>query len=85
MQSLGQFLRRLVARFRAWKLARHAAPLPPSLIYFEFDVRPPIHRDVSSHGVRVFSLCGACGTRLNASATLCSECAQKKSRPARPY
>ena len=85
MQFLGQFLRRLLARFRAWKLGRHATPLPTSLVYFEFDVRPAIHRDVSSRGVRVFSLCGACGARLNASATLCNECAAKKSRPARPY
>ncbi len=43
----------------------------------------PIHRDVSRNGVRVFSLCGCCGARLQASATLCEECAAKR-RPARP-
>jgi ribosomal protein L40E len=80
-----QFLRRLIARLRSWKLGRRAASLPISLVYFEFDVRPPIHRDVSAQGVRIFSLCEACGARLNASATLCNDCAQKKSRPARPY
>jgi hypothetical protein len=84
MQFL-QFLRRLLARVRAWKLARHATPLPTTLSYFEYDVRPSIHRDVSLHGVRVFSLCAACGARLQASATLCNECAQKRSRPASPY
>lgn len=45
----------------------------------------PIHRDVTPNGVRVYSLCGDCGTQLQASATLCDECAQKRSRPARPY
>ncbi len=44
-----------------------------------------IYRDVTPNGVRVFSLCGGCGARLNASATLCDECAQKRSRPARPF
>jgi hypothetical protein len=45
----------------------------------------PIHREVTANGVRVFSLCGSCGARLNASATLCEECAQKRSGQARPY
>jgi hypothetical protein len=44
-----------------------------------------LHRDVTPHGVRFYSLCGDCGARLNASATLCDECAQKRSRSARPY
>jgi hypothetical protein len=43
-----------------------------------------IFREVTPHGVRVFSLCASCGTRLDASATLCEECAHKRSRPARP-
>lgn len=44
-----------------------------------------IHREVTPHGVRVFSLCNSCGTTLQASATLCDECAQKRSKQARPY
>jgi len=45
-----------------------------------------IHREVTPNGVRVFSLCGCCGASLQASATLCEECAQKRSKPpARPY
>lgn len=81
-----KFLRRLLARVRAWNVARDAARAPASLTFYDFmEFRQAIHRDVSSQGVRVFSLCGACGARLQASATLCNECAQKKSRPARPY
>jgi hypothetical protein len=45
----------------------------------------PIHRDVTPQGVRVYSLCACCGARLQASATLCEECAAKQSRSARPY
>ena len=55
----------------------------PRLIDFVSYVAP-IHREVTAAGVRVFSLCGGCGARLNASATLCDECAAKRSRPARP-
>jgi len=81
-----QFLRRLIERVRTWAHARRAAQLPSSLMFIDFtSVRPPIHRDVSANGVRVFSLCGSCGARLQSSATLCTECAQKRSRPARPY
>lgn len=39
-----------------------------------------IHREVSRSGVRYFSLCASCGMRLEASATLCEECAQRRSR-----
>ncbi|HEY4217360.1 MAG TPA: hypothetical protein VGM67_09485 [Gemmatimonadaceae bacterium] len=53
-----------------------------SLIKFA-TLAPAIHRDVTPHGVRVYSLCGCCGARMNASATLCEGCAQKK-RPAQP-
>jgi len=45
-----------------------------------------IRREVTPNGVRVYSLCGGCGTELHASATLCEECAQKRSKPpARPF
>ena len=39
-----------------------------------------IHREVTTSGVRVYSLCGSCGARLEASATLCEDCAQRRSR-----
>ena len=53
-----------------------------ALMFIDFtSVRPPIHRDVSANGVRVFSLCGGCGARLQTSATLCEECAQKRESP----
>jgi len=81
-----QFLRRLIDRFRTWAQLRRSPRLPAAMLFIDFtSVRPPIHRDVSANGVRVFSLCGGCGARLEASATLCDECAQKRSRPARPF
>jgi len=80
-----QFFRRLLARFRAWKAERSprsAFGLTP----FNFGHTVSIYREVTPHGVRVFSLCGNCGTTLQASATLCEECAQKRSKPrARPH
>jgi hypothetical protein len=85
MQFLsGKFFRSLVARVKAWKTARGGSSpiVAASLIKFA-TFTPAIHRDVSPNGVRVYSLCGCCGARMNASATLCEECAQKK-RPARP-
>jgi hypothetical protein len=93
MQSIAQhmehtvaFLRRLVERFRSWR-ARRTPDVPviaPQYIAFPA-YSAAIHRDVTPHGVRVYSLCGDCGCRLQASATLCEDCAQKRSRPARPY
>jgi hypothetical protein len=81
----GQFFSRLFARFRFWRSDRHAvkAVAAPTVLDFA-SVAASIHREVTSTGVRVFSLCGCCGARLQASATLCEECAQKK-RPARPF
>lgn len=78
-----QFIRRFIARLRAWQLDRQSARLPAIAILAS--AASTIHRDVTSSGIRVYSLCGSCGARLNASATLCEECAQKQSRPARPY
>ncbi len=90
MQSLGHFpvqlFRRLVARIRAWKSHRQpATPFVGSLFPNVSSFMPPIHREVSANGVRVYSLCCDCGAQLQASATLCDECAQKRSRPARPF
>jgi len=69
-----RFLRSMVARVRAW-LAREQ----DSVVFDERlleSLGPSICRDVSTTGVRVYSLCGSCGTRLECSATLCEECAQ---------
>jgi hypothetical protein len=81
-----QFIRRLLARFKIWSVNRRASRPVFSPVSFNFHMQSPsIHREVTPHGVRVFSLCGACGAMLQASATLCEECAQKRSKPARPY
>jgi hypothetical protein len=75
----------MVARFRAWQERRRPSIPLSSAAFFHFPNGAPIHRDVTANGVRVYSLCGDCGAQLQASATLCDECAQKRSRPARPY
>jgi hypothetical protein len=89
MQSLHQrpvqFFRSLLARFQAWKQRRISKPVVPPAFFELSNFTAAIHREVTPNGVRVFSLCADCGARLNASATLCEECAQKRSRPARPY
>jgi len=85
-QFPAQFVRRITARFRAWKERRRPSVAIPSAAFFHIpSCVAPIHRDVTPNGVRVYSLCGDCGMQLQASATLCDECAQKRSRPARPY
>jgi predicted amidophosphoribosyltransferase len=53
-----------------------------SSLPFLVTIERPIHREVTSHGVRVYSLCGSCGAQLAASATLCESCAQRRSRSA---
>lgn len=78
-----QSIRRFIARLRAWHLDRRSARIPAIAILAS--AATTIHRDVTASGIRVYSLCGSCGARLNASATLCDECAQKQSRPARPF
>jgi len=81
-----QFFRRLIARVHAWQSHRRRprSVVPSALVNFAH-LNASIHREVTANGVRVFSLCGSCGARLSASATLCEECAQKRSKPARPY
>jgi ribosomal protein L40E len=87
MRFLWQFFHRIVERIKGWRIGRRAPR--PSLIPLDMNVglyqTAAIHRDVTPNGVRVYSLCASCGARLHASATLCEECAQKKSRPARPH
>lgn len=68
-----QLIRSIVARFRAWQKKRKGLVDGSSLL---LSFGPSIHRDVTPNGVRVYSLCGGCGARLECSATLCEECAQ---------
>ena len=68
-----QYLRSILARIRAWRLKRARTVAGPSLL---LSFGPSIYRDVTPHGVRVYSLCGGCGARLECSATLCEECAR---------
>lgn len=69
------FLQRLLMRYRAWRSARGVSGAIPLII----PAAHPIFREVSSSGVRVFSLCGSCGARLETSATLCNACEQRRS------
>lgn len=69
------FLQRLLKRYHAWRSARHVSAAIPLIV----PAAQPIFREVSPAGVRVYSLCGCCGARLEASATLCNACAQRRS------
>ena len=81
-----QLFHRIVERFRAWRERRRAVRPFVTPLYLNIPhYSAAIHRDVTPNGVRVYSLCGDCGVRLQASATLCEECAQKRSRAPRPY
>lgn len=69
-----RFLRSLLARVRAWmSTTRDAGTVEPARLLW---LSPAILREVTPHGVRVYSLCGGCGARMDRSATLCEECAQ---------
>jgi hypothetical protein len=82
-----RFFHRIIERIKAWRDERRGPR--PFLVPLDMNVgmfhSSSIHRDVTPTGVHVYNLCASCGARLSASATLCEECAQKKSRPARPY
>jgi hypothetical protein len=85
---LWRFFHRIIERIRAWRIERRVPrPLliPLDLSAGVYPSSASIHRDVTPNGVRVYCLCASCGARLQASATLCQECAQRKSRPARPH
>ena len=75
-----QLFRQFVARLRAWRAVRRRMRLKRTDMLPLMSLRPAIHRDVTPSGVRVYSLCGSCGTRLETSATLCEDCAQRRSR-----
>lgn len=71
-------LRSFLARVRAWYMRAVGRTLT---IGIDVTTLVPatgqgILRDVTPNGVRVYSLCGGCGARLQCSATLCEECAQ---------
>lgn len=73
-----QFFRRMWNRLQEWRASRRT-PRPPVTVPDFTAYTPNIARDVSSQGVRFFSLCGTCGERMEASATLCDDCARKRS------
>jgi hypothetical protein len=77
MERLRRFFLQLRDRLNAWRDKRRlttAAILLPDFIANE----PTLSREVSRSGVRFYSICGSCGARLAVSATLCEECAQKR-------
>ncbi|MEO8563443.1 MAG: hypothetical protein ABI601_15285 [bacterium] len=83
MQSLRELIRR-VRSWQGWRVLRRTpvAPAPSALPFLVTMTQRPIYREVSSQGVRVYSLCGSCGAQLAASATLCDSCAKRRSRSA---
>ena len=82
MQSLRELIRR-VWSWGGWRRFGRAPSQPPvAALPFLVTMERPILREVTSQGVRVYSLCGSCGAQLAASATLCESCAQRRSRSA---
>jgi len=81
MQSLRELISRVLA-WQGWRLSRRTPAAPPPTLPFLVTMARPIYREVTSQGVRVYSLCGSCGAQLAASATLCESCARRRSRSA---
>jgi hypothetical protein len=77
MLQLRIVFNRLVARYRAWRVADLVARGPQEVTWLT-DMQPCLAREVSRHGVRFFSLCADCGCRLEVSATLCGSCAHRR-------
>src|SRR5207249_10308984 len=75
-----QLFHQFIARLRAWRAGRRRLRLEATDMVSLMALRPAIHRDVTPSGIRVYSLCGSCGVRLGTSATLCEDCAQRRSR-----
>jgi hypothetical protein len=69
-----RIVRSIIARVRAWYMK--AVGREEIALSFVPALGQGILRDVTPAGVRVYSLCGGCGARLECSATLCEECAQ---------
>jgi hypothetical protein len=76
-----QFFRRLLARLFPGRFDRRRQRNSVVPLFLNTSSPITIHRDVTKNGVRVYSLCGSCGARLEASATLCEECAHSRSTP----
>jgi hypothetical protein len=73
-----QFVRRVWNRLLAWRAARKAPVI--AVVVPDFTAYlPNISRDVTPRGVRFYGLCGTCGERMESSATLCDDCARKRS------
>jgi ribosomal protein L40E len=75
-----RYFRKWMSSLRAWvERARGDAPFDsvPVLDALLASERP-LFREVSAHGVRVYSLCVSCGAHLAASATLCDACARRR-------
>lgn len=70
-----QLLRQLMMRLRSWRAWRRFDASQQLMVPHQ----GPIFREVTSTGVRVYSLCGSCGARLESSATLCGACAKRRS------
>ena len=83
-----QSLRELISRVRSWagwRFFRRSPAVPTAgSLPFLVTMERPILREVTPHGVRVYSLCGRCGAQLAASATLCESCAQRRSSRSAP-
>jgi hypothetical protein len=84
MQSLRQWIIRIRSS-RLWRSLLHAplsrVPSSPLALSLEVTLSRGILREVTPHGVRVYSLCASCGAHLAASATLCDACARSRSAP----
>lgn len=72
-----QFVLRLWNRLKAWRSSHRTPAVTVVIPDFTASI-PSISRDVSSRGVRFYSLCGTCGDRMESSATLCDDCARKR-------
>jgi hypothetical protein len=80
MQSLRDLMTRMRS-WRLWRVLRRAPVASAAELPLYRTMSRPILRNVPSHGVRVYSLCGRCGAPLSASATLCDACARSRSMP----
>jgi hypothetical protein len=84
LRHLSARLSQLIERVRTWKRRRVVSSRAP-LLFVVPSYSAALHRDVTPQGVRFYSLCCDCGARLNLSATLCEDCAQKRTRSARQF
>jgi hypothetical protein len=60
---------------------RRAPQRPITPMSFNFSHMASIHREVTPHGVRVYSLCGSCGAMLNAAPRFAKSAQKRKGRP----